>query len=860
MRIPLLIVLALALFAVLFFLLKPKKSGIHLETGIPLELAQDRAERVSDLRYDLFFSIPEQLEDSIPATLSLTFTLQNSKTDLLLDFKEKNDHLQSVAVNGREIEPAIEQEHIVLPDRFLKKGVNQVDIQFIAGELSLNRSEEYLYTLLVPDRARTVFPCFDQPDLKARFTLELEIPGEWVASGNGSLEKIQEIGERKKYQFKESAPISTYLFAFAAGRFQVQDAERDGRPMTMFYRESDTAKVAASAKTIFDLHAHALNWLEEYTGISYPFEKFDFVLIPTFQYGGMEHVGNIFYREGSLMLDEGATTNQLLARASLIAHETAHMWFGDLVTMQWFDDVWLKEVFANFMAAKIVNPSFPEINHELRFLLAHQPSAYGEDRSGGAHPIQQPLENLQDAGTLYGRIIYQKAPVVMRQLESLVGEATFRDGLREYLQTYAFGNASWDDLIDILDRKSERDLKQWSQVWVKEAGMPVLRTDWEKQDDKISKFSIVQEKTSPGGAYWPQQTTVALIYADSIVKTNVAIQDADTEVTKLIDRPAPLAILPNGAAISYGYFRLDEQSLGYLLKTSGQLEDPVLRGAAALALYEEFLNGTASPANQYVESLLQRLEEENETLNRQRLLTQLTTVFWQFLSEEERRERASVLEQLLWRHLRQAEDPAAKRAYFNAYRSIALSAEAVERLRRAYDQELVIEGLPFSESDRHALVEALALRLPAEADELLDRAIAETQNADRKKRLVFIRPALSPDPQVRDAFFEGLKKAENRHYEPWVIDALNYLHHPLRARSAEKYILPSLELMTEIQATGDIFFPRRWVGATLSGHQSPEAAAIVRQFLADHPDYPYRLKNKILMGADLLFRSAELKN
>ena len=150
-------------------------------------------------------------------------------------------------------------------------------------------------------------------------------------------------------------------------------------------------------------------------GIPYPFGKFDFVLIPSFQFGGMEHAGAIYYNASGLLLDESATQNQLLGRANMISHETSHMWFGDLVTMRWFNDVWMKEVFANFMAAKIVNPSFPNVNHDLRFLFQNYPAAYDVDRTDGANPIRQELANLNEAGSLYGAIIYQKAPIVMRQ-------------------------------------------------------------------------------------------------------------------------------------------------------------------------------------------------------------------------------------------------------------------------------------------------------------------------------------------------------------------------------------------------------------------------------------------------------------
>src|SRR6185503_18218790 len=172
-----------------------------------------------------------------------------------------------------------------------------------------------------------------------------------------------------------------------------------------------------------------------------------------FQFGGMEHPGAIFYSASGLLLDESATENQILNRASVIAHETSHMWFGDLVTMQWFNDVWMKEVFANFMAAKIVNPAFPKLNHDLRFLTEHYPPAYAVDRTEGTHPIRQELANLNEAGSLYGAIIYEKAPIVMRQLERILGPAKLQEGLQVYLKQFAFANATWQDLIKILDER-----------------------------------------------------------------------------------------------------------------------------------------------------------------------------------------------------------------------------------------------------------------------------------------------------------------------------------------------------------------------------------------------------------------------
>jgi len=831
-----------------------------IQPGVPKSLADQRAELISEIHYDLDFDIPASVDDSIPGRLILRFALNDTKQDLLLDFKEEADHLLGITdQDGNAIKYTFEQEHIIIPSRYLQSEDNYLDIRFIAGDLSLNRNLEYVYTLLVPDRARTVFPCFDQPNLKAAFQLQLDIPDHWTALSNGSLKSDSSSSGRRTMTFNPSAPISTYLFSFVAGAFEQKQSQINGQNMTMLYRDQDSSTVARNADAIFELHEQALTWLEDYTAIPYPFEKFDFALIPSFQYGGMEHVGNIFYKEESLMLDESPTQEQLLGRASLIAHETAHMWFGDLVTMEWFNDVWLKEVFANFMAAKIINPSFPDIDHELRFMLDHQPSAYSEDRSQGTHPIQQELNNLDEAGTLYGRIIYEKSPVVMRQLEALLGERALQEGLRQYLKDNAYGNAGWDDLIDLLSTKSEENLKVWSEVWVKEAGMPHYVTELQAESQQIRTLQLRQDRSSAEGNYWTQQTVLALMYPDGVYRLPVIPKGMTPSIPEVAGRDVPEAVLPNASPIHYGYFELDERSQNYLMLNADQLEEPLLRGAAWLALYEEFLRGDADLRDNYLRALTEAIEEEEVSLIRDELLGQLRTVFWRFTSPERRQEIAPLIESLLWYRMQAAAAAGDKRSYFQTYQSIALSAEAVNNLLNLYQDVLQIPGLKLSETDRIDLAAELALRLPDRADQLLQAAMDSTQNQEKRARLDFIRPALAADVAQRQSFFDRILHAEHRTKEPWVAAGLAYLNHPLRAKEAVPYIRPGLERLPEIQETGDIFFPRRWAGALLSGHRSPEAAKAVRDFLADNPAFPKRLRNKVLMAADLLFRATPLQ-
>ena len=318
---------ALSLLSWVWFLLTGcQPEEVDTSPGVSRKLAEHRAETLSNIRYDLRLSIPDSLHQKIRGELSVHFDLKTASQPVVLDFTGPRESVLTVLMDRRLIPYQVIDEHIIIPRSVFERGSNSIEIVFWAGEGSLNRNRDYLYTLFVPDRARFAFPCFDQPNLKARFRLALNMPPHWRAVANGPLHSRHETTSHVKYVFSETEPISTYLFSFAAGEFQIETARRSGRELKMYHRETDAGKVARNLEAIFDLHDTALKWLQEYTDIPYPFSKFDFVLIPSFQYGGMEHPGAVLYRASNLLLDESATQDRLLRRASLIAHETAHMW------------------------------------------------------------------------------------------------------------------------------------------------------------------------------------------------------------------------------------------------------------------------------------------------------------------------------------------------------------------------------------------------------------------------------------------------------------------------------------------------------------------------------------------------------
>jgi aminopeptidase N len=835
--------------------------------GIALDVAEARAARISDLRYSLQLTIPREASAPVGGVNRVSFDLKTAAEPLVIDFATSAKHVHRVSANGAPSAFEWVNGHIVVPAPSLRVGRNTIDVTFTAGDASLNRNPDFLYALFVPARAHLALPVFDQPDLKARWTLRLRYPEGWQAASNGAATQAAgsgmvfgdgASGNHQETQFAETEPLPTYLFSFIAGDFKVETAERNGRTMRMFHRETDAKKVARNREAIFDLHASALEYMERYTGIPYAFGKFDFVLIPAFQFGGMEHAGKILYNASGLLLEESATQNQYLGRASVIAHETAHMWFGDLVTMRWFNDVWMKEVFANVMAAKIVNPSFPDVNHELRFLLSHYPAAYDVDRTQGANAIRQELANLNEAGSLYGAIIYQKAPIMMRHLEHLMGEEVFRDGLREYLKTYALGNATWSDLIAILDKRTVTDLAAWSRVWVEEPGRPAIRTVIDITNGTIARLGFEQQpehrglQATPG--LWPQQLRVALGYPDGVREVRAEINGARAEASTAAGLPTPLFVLPNGGGWAYGGFTLDRRSLEYLSTHVDDIADPLTRGAAWVSLWDALLNRQLPPAA-FAELAMKALPRETDEQLTSRVLGYLGTAWWRFLTPSERQARAQRVEALLRTGLTGARTASQKSSWFGALRDVFSTPETAAWMRRVWEQKESVEGLPLAEADYTSLALELVVREVDGWSDILATQLTRIENPDRKARFAFVMPALSADASERDRWFQSLADISNRRREPWVLEGLSFLHHPLRAAVSAKYVQPSLELLWEIQKTGDIFFPTRWMNATLSGHTSPEVAGTVRTFLTQLPaHYPPRLRNTILVAADELFR------
>lgn len=846
-------------FIVVFFFFSScsKNEKLTLEKGISYDLAKYRKKQVSDVLYNLQFKIPNEKNQPISSKLIVELTINDLQNDVFLDFNEDASKLKSIRINNKDANINHQKEHVIIDKSKVKIGTNTIEIYFDAGEQSLNRNQEFLYTLLVPDRASTLFPCFDQPDIKAAYNLTITAPKNWKVLAGAFEESTKEFDGFTEHTFETSDKMSTYLFSFVAGKFNEENKNPGAFNMRFLYRENNKEKIAESINPIFGLHQNSLSFLEEYTQYEFPFQKMDFATIPPFQYGGMEHVGAIQYRESSLFLDENATQTQKLGRAKLIAHETSHMWFGDLVTMRWFNDVWMKEVFANFMADKIVNPVYPDINHTLSFMMSHYPSAYSEDRTKGTNAIRQNLDNLKNAGSLYGRIIYNKAPIMMRQLESLLGEDVFQKGIQEYIKTYANINADWNELVAIFDKFSNGNIKNWSDVWVNSSGRPIFYEEIETNEKgNVTKFVIHQKAEDGSDKTWTQSFKIKLIdergYQKSIGIKNMGKSFDITEITKDFK---PGQVLYNTNGFGYGVFPIYKDKIG----SYKDIKDDVSRGYQFINLYENMLLGEVAPINIFQIFLIAIQTEQNELIANY-LSARMRTIFWTFLNQESQEKLQDAINKDLYLFLENDSPANIKKTLFRLFRSIAKSDEGKDKLYQIWSKRKSIKSLFLSENDYTSLAKQLAIFNHSKASEILQEQQSRISNPDRLERFKWLLPSLSKENQIRDAFMQSLLQKENREKESWVQAALSNIHHPLRQQSSTKHLKSILDKLEEVQLTGDIFFPKGWLASSIGNYSSKEAYEVLQDFLKENPNYKKSLLQKLNQTTDNLVRAQQIKD
>ncbi len=827
-------------------------------------MARDRARIVSNVRYRIAVDLRPHAA-RMPGHIEIDFDLAQATDPLPLDFR--GDGLAgNLKINGSPAEIQRSNGHILLSPQSLRAGANSVAMDFESGIAEANRpitryvdtsdGNEYLYTLFVPMDASLAFPCFDQPDLKARFTLNVSAPASWIVISNtpAVAEERMIVDRRESHgtRFAETRPISTYLFAFAAGPFQA--VESSG--LRLFVRRSMYARAKEEWPAVADLTHKGMALMTAFFAQPFPFPKYDQVLIPGFPYGGMEHAGATFLNEDSVLFRTVPTVNDTNRRAETVLHELAHQWFGDLVTMRWFDDLWLKEGFAQYMAFHTLAQMEPPETVWKRFYESIKPQAYAIDATHGTTPIYQRIPNLLDAKSAYGAIVYQKAPALLRVLAYDIGEDHFRDGVRAFLREHAYGNAEWSDLIGDFSHASGVDLRPWAKAWIEQRGMPQVEIDWScDANRKISSFQIRQKDVLDEGYVWPIRTQVLLGYADGrFDHVAAALDGAKAAAPAAIGKSCPAFVFGNDEDQAYGLFLLDAKSQAAVVSALPHIADTFRRALLWGALWDDVRDSRMAPAV-YLDLGLHLLPAEKDAELAVSILGRMRTAFTEYLPDNKRAAFADRFENLLIREIANAPTTDLRITYFRGLIAVATTAHARGVLMDFLAGRMAIPGVPLKERDRWNIVGALVADGDSSAHELLT---AETRRdtSDDGRKYAWVSGAGFATPETKKKYFaEYLTSAGVK--EDWVTASLPMFNYWTQAELTSPFLEPALAALPQLKRDRKIFFVVDWLDSFVGGQHSRAALETVDRFLKEYRADP-DLRLKILEVRDELARTVRI--
>ncbi len=842
-----------------------------LEAGVSHELATYRAANIRNVRYDLRLDVTRR--DSATGRVSVRFERTQSG-DAVLDFRGLG--VDSIIANGTSlsVRDHWNAAHIRLPATSLRTGENTIDVRFVspiapAGASIIRAhdttdSTDYLYTLLVPSDANLLFPCFDQPDLKARVTFALVTRAGMNALANGTPLPAVTAGNVTTHSFAETRPISTYLIAFAAGPWATVNrtlAITPGAapvPVSLWTRRSRLKEVEGD--TLLATNARALRWLGDWFGVPYPFHKFDMLLAPAFPFGGMEHPGAIFYNEDSFVYRERPTLTQLQGRQATSFHEVAHQWFGDFATMRWFDDLWLKEGFATYMAAKMQASLEPKANAWKSFYLRNKPVAYSTDATAGTTPVWQALANLDQAKSNYGPIVYNKAPGVLHQLDYLVGERAFQSGVQSFLKEHAYGNATWRDLLSSIGKAAGRDLTKWGEQWILRPGMPIVEQQLTVRNGKVTRLALLQRPAQPsvsGKGAWPIKMQLLLHYSNKApVRIPVELTKDTTIVAAAAGMSAPDFVFANDHDYGYALVLPDSLSVRWLEANVGTISDDFERAMLWGALWDLVREARMSPPR-FAAMAARELPRERDEQLAGSITGRMVTALTRYMTQSSRDSLMPLVERVL---LAGATDTSRaygqRKSQLDALISLARTPAAISRLDSWLTADTAA-GIPLRPPTRWSIVTRLiAQRAPNAELRLL--AESKRDSTDEGKRQAFVAGAARPDSATKRAYFTRYFGDRDLN-EAWVTSSLGAFNNGDQDALTRQYLVPALDTLPWIQKNRRIFFLGSWLGAVIGGQSSEDALVTLDKWLAAHPALAPDLKQKVLQSRDELERTVMVR-
>ena len=772
---------SLCLVAAMATAAKAAPATRSMGTGLTREEATRRSLAIENVSYKLSFSLSDKDADkSFSGTVTAHFNVKDAATPLTIDFQDGD--VKELVINGRrQAKIQYNKKFVTLPT--LRPGENEVLLRFThpysttgAGLYRFKDREDgksYVYSNFEPFDANNLFPCFDQPDLKAVYKVSVEAPADWTvvtAVREAGLPIVK--GKRASWNFPETAKFSTYLFSLIAGPYQVWEGKAGDIPLRLMARSS------------LGKYVDAVNWLKitqqglafynDYFAFAYPFKKYDQIVVPDFNAGAMENVGAVTFSER--FIQRGAvTTAKREDHADVILHEMAHMWFGDLVTMTWWNDLWLNESFATYMAAMATSQATEYSRSWESFYNGTKQWAYWEDQLVTTHPIEGDVPDTEQAFANFDGITYGKGASTLKALAYYIGPVKFREGVQAYFKQHAYGNTTLKDFMGALAKASGTDLDRWTQQWLRTEGLNTVEATFACEGGKVKGFALKQSAPTEHPELRAHRTQVALFRKEA--NDGVALQKAvsvtydgaSTPVPELDGEACPHIVYPNYEDYDYVKVRLDARSLEAVKGDIGAVKDSLQRSMYWTSLWDAVRDGEW-PVNAYADTFLKQIDKEQDDKILEKVLESVedsrrsTNAVVSYLPPASPSYQAFVTNLEAFAASRLAAAAAGsdtQKLWYDFSVRATKSAAGQENLRQILAGKKTLVGLEIDQDRRWDIVLKLS-ELGATDAKALRQAEAKRDASSRGHQSAITAEALTPDKAVKNEWYDKITNTKTK--------------------------------------------------------------------------------------------------
>jgi aminopeptidase N len=810
--------------------------------------ARLRKKQVDDVRYKLIFNLSAD-ENEFLGSAEIEFELLNTNQALTVDFT--NGKVEELILNGSVVDFTYNNWFISIDESLLERGPQHLSIKFshpysLTGS-GLYRSIDpedgfaYIYSDLEPYDANRIFPSFDQPDLKATYDMQVEVPADWQVITARRESEIIEKGERNVWGFPVSDNFSTYIFSLHAGPYKVWEDNSASVPLRLMARQ--TLAKYVNVEEWFEISRQGFEFFEKYFEVDYPFHKYDQIIVPDFNSGAMENVGAVTFSER--YIKRGSYTIEERERiANVVLHEMAHMWFGNLVTMDWWNGLWLNESFATYMAylAATENTKFKQSWHT--FYSRTKLWAYNTDEQVTNHPIELPVNNTESGFANFDGITYGKGASVLKQLSYLIEPEVFRQGVSQYLKDKSYGNSVLDDFMSAMEKSSKRDLDEWTRQWLYIKGTNKITTNYQCEDGKISKFALTQESQEAESELREHRLQLGLYNVAEnnkikLVETLAAtIHGSSTDIYDLIDLPCPDFVYPNHDDWAFVKVALPERELAILKSNINGFSDPMIRSMLWRNLWEA-VRDARLPLTEYAEIVLANISAENDlkTLNQVTGSISSTLSYLYLFQMDDAAIRDRYLrgfESLAWNKLSELDGQVdLQMIWFDHYLYIAHSAESLARLKSLLNGELKIARLNPDQDRRWAMVHRLSAHAYMGIEDVLERERKRDPSSSGEKAYIAAQSA-APNIDNKETWLQEIQKENTDLALAKLRAAMGSLYPAYQVEYRKALLAEALRPLAQLDTAKDQHFLRFYARSLLRGYCSGASNTALKNAISEN--------------------------